>query len=96
MRFQRVSNDNTMSTRQFKASCPLCGARLRIEHDDIDLKANERVRCPVHGDMGSLEEGRQFINRNYIADSAKKVVRAIMKRTGADPSAPALGWPHSN
>jgi predicted Zn finger-like uncharacterized protein len=87
------SKNNTTPASQFRASCPLCGARLRIDHESINLKVSERVRCPVHGDMGSLEEGSQFINRNYIIDSAKKIFRAIMKRTGADSSVPAL---HSN
>jgi len=31
----------------------------------------------------------------YVIDSAKKIVRATMKRTGTDTSGPALGWPYS-
>jgi hypothetical protein len=79
MRFQRMSDDN-IKPRQFRASCPLCGARLGVEHDGIDL-GNERVLCPVHGDMGSLEEVRRSIffkeHRNYVVDSATKIVRTI-------------------
>ena len=80
MRFQRMSDDNIMPIGQFRASCPLCEARLSIEHDGIDLKGNERVLCPVHEDMGSLEEARRSIHRNYVIDSTKKIARAIMKK----------------
>jgi hypothetical protein len=80
MRFQKMSDDN-ITPRQFGASCPLCDARLSVEHDGIDLKGNERVLCPVHGDMGSLEEVRRSIffkeHRNYVVDSANKIVRTI-------------------
>ena len=80
MRFQRMS-DHEITPRKFGASCPLCGARLRVEHDGIDLKGSERVLCPVHGDMGSLEEVRRSIffkeDRNYVVDSANKIVRTI-------------------
>ena len=63
---------------QFKASCPQCGAELRIEHDGIELKGNERLICAVHGDVMSLEEARRIIfeeNRNNIIDKARKFGR---------------------
>src|SRR5271157_145756 len=80
MRFQRMSDDN-ITPRPFGASCPLCDARLSVEHDGIDLKGNERVLCPVHGDMGSLEEVRRSIffkeHRSHVVDTANKIVRTI-------------------
>ncbi len=80
MRFKGTS-DHDITPRQFGASCPLCAARLSVEHDGTDPKGNERVLCPVHGDMGSLEEVRRSIffkeHRNYVVDSANKIVRTI-------------------
>jgi hypothetical protein len=74
-------SDDNITPRQFGASCPLCAARLSVEHDGTDLKGNERVLCPVHGDMGSLEEVHRSIffkeHRNYVIGGVNKIVRTI-------------------
>ncbi len=65
-----------------KPVCPKCGAELLIEHDGVDLKGDERTLCPVHGDVGSLDEVRAQVldqNRENIIDHAKELVRKLFK-----------------
>ena len=82
MRFQNMSDDNITPVDNSGPSCPLCDARASaLSMTASILKGNERVLCPVHGDMGSLEEVRRSIffkeHRNYVVDSANKIVRTI-------------------
>jgi hypothetical protein len=79
--FQRMSYYNMAPVGQFRASCPLCDARLSVEHDGIDLKGNERVLCPVHGDMGSIEEVRRIIgvSRAVVWGSKARNVISVMR-----------------
>ena len=79
--FQRMSDYNITPVGQFRASCPLCDARLSVEHDGIDLKGNERVLCPVHGDMGNLEEVRRIIgvSRAVVWSSKARNVISVMR-----------------
>ena len=79
---------------KFKAACPRCGTGLGIKHDGINLEGEERMICPIHGDVGSLEETRIVLekNRDKIIDPAKKVAidrlrdsfRRVLKSTGHD------------
>jgi hypothetical protein len=40
-----------------ETTCPQCGAKLRIKgRTGNEMKADDRVFCPVHGDVGSLDE----------------------------------------
>ena len=64
---------------QFSALCPQCGMMLSIKRDTeregIELKGDERLFCPKHGDVMSLEESRRVAfeeNRDDIVDKAKK------------------------
>jgi hypothetical protein len=70
-----MGSDDIIPAGKFKASCPQCGAELRIKHDGVNLKGDERMICSVHGDVGSLEETRRVVlekNRDQIIDHAKK------------------------
>lgn len=48
----------------FKAFCLHCGSELHIKRDPkrtvVELKGDERLFCPVHGDQMSLEEARMI------------------------------------
>ena len=79
----------------FKAHCPQCGKELGIKRDlerkGIELKPYERLFCPDHGDVMSLEEARRIafeenrddiINkaREFGRDSLQKGIREILKK----------------
>lgn len=71
-----MAGDENIPLGQFKASCPQCGADLKVQYDGIDLKGEDRMICPVHGDVGSLDEARRVLfekNRDNIIDRAKQV-----------------------
>lgn len=77
-----MGSDDIIPIGQFKASCPQCGAELgikrKIEGRPVKLKGDERLFCPVHGDVMSLEEARRAVfeeNRDDIIDKARKLVR---------------------
>ena len=68
---------------QFKASCPQCGAELSIKHEGVELKGDERLFCPVHGDVMNLQEARRIIfeqNRDDIVDKARNVARDLLRK----------------
>jgi hypothetical protein len=70
-----MSQDGIVHVGKIEASCPQCGAQLSIEHDSIKLKGNDRMICPIHGDVGSLEETRGVFlekNRDNVVDQTKK------------------------
>ena len=78
-------NDDITHIGNVKPLCPRCGAELMIEHDGVCLKGNERVLCPVHGDIGSLDEIRIQVfdqNREKIIDHTKELARQILKDSG--------------
>lgn len=71
---------------QFSAHCPQCGAILKIERDTessgIELKGDERLLCPTHGNVMSLEEARRAVleeNRDNIIDEARNVARDLLR-----------------
>lgn len=81
----------TIPPWQFKAHCPRCGAELSIKHEaerfPVELKGNERMLCPVHGDVMSLEEARRVAfqeNRdeavNKIKEAARNSLRDAIKK----------------
>src|SRR5438309_91036 len=70
-----MGSDDVISSGQFKASCPQCGADLTIKHASVNLKGDDRLICAVHGDVGSLEKVRQAVlekNRDDIMNCSKK------------------------
>ena len=78
--------DNIIPPWQFSAHCPQCGAMLSIKRDPerkgVELKADERLFCSVHGDVMSLEEARRIAfeqNRDDIVDKAREAARDILK-----------------
>jgi len=67
---------------QSKPTCPKCGAQLQIEHSGDNLKGNERILCPVHGYIGSLNKIRTHVleeNRDKIIEDAKQRVRDALR-----------------
>jgi hypothetical protein len=77
-----VTSDNILPPWQFESNCPQCGAKLSLEREPesgvIELKGNERLFCPVHGDVMSLEEARRIAfeeNRDDIVEKARKIAR---------------------
>ncbi len=79
---------------QFKASCPQCGAELKIEREvksfPVELEGNERLICAVHRPVMSLEEARRIAfeeNRDSIVNKARELgndlrrnIRDILKK----------------
>ncbi len=73
---------NVIPPWQFEAHCPQCGAKLNIERDvkshPVELKGDERLFCPQHGDVMSLEEARRIAfeeNREDIINKARDFAR---------------------
>jgi len=48
--------------------CPKCGARLTAEQLDHRLTGQERLFCPKHGEVGSLQEQRAHDYRDHRPD----------------------------
>jgi hypothetical protein len=50
--------------------CPKCGARLTIERLDHHLTGHERMFCPRHGEIGTLQAmtARDYERTRYEAD----------------------------
>jgi hypothetical protein len=44
------------SAINLETTCPHCGAKLRTNAAENDMRADDRVFCSVHGDVGSLDE----------------------------------------
>ena len=79
-----MTSDNILPPWQFEANCPKCGAKLSFEREPesgvVELKGNERLFCPVHGDAMSLEEARRIAfeeNRDNIVEKARKIAHDI-------------------
>lgn len=77
-----MTSDNVIPPWRFKASCPQCGAELKIERSTeslpVELKGDERLFCPVHGDVMSVDEARRIAfkeTRDDIIDKAVKFGR---------------------
>ncbi|HEX4079285.1 MAG TPA: hypothetical protein VHX61_10500 [Rhizomicrobium sp.] len=47
-----------MSEHTTERRCPKCGTRLSVERLDHQLSGQERVFCPVHGEVGRLNPVR--------------------------------------
>lgn len=50
-------------------TCPKCGARLSTERLDHQLSGQERLFCPQHGEVGSLQEMRARRHRDEEAET---------------------------
>jgi hypothetical protein len=48
--------------------CPKCGARLTAERLDHQLSGQERLFCPLHGEVGILGKTRAHEYRNQLPD----------------------------
>ena len=86
-----MTSGNVIPPWQFKASCPHCGAELKIKRESesgaVELKGDERLFCPVHGDVMSLEEARRVgfeENRDDIIDKAREFGRESIRKSIRD------------
>jgi hypothetical protein len=52
--------------------CPQCGAQLSVEHLGGNPEADDRVICPVHGDVGSYREIAAQVYEQNRVEIAKK------------------------
>ncbi len=71
-------------TWNFNPTCPQCGANLEIEWDGVEPKGDDRLLCPVHGDVGSLQDLRTKIAETYrdnIGADRIEDVREIIRKT---------------
>lgn len=67
----------TIPIGKFSPRCPQCGEKLGVEKGIVDAKDETRVFCPVHGDVGSLQDIRAAVieqNRDQIAAKARDYV----------------------
>lgn len=59
-----MASENIVPPWQFEAHCPQCGATLSTKREvgprPVELEGNERLFCPIHGDVMSLEEARRI------------------------------------
>jgi hypothetical protein len=74
-----MTNSPVIPPWQFNATCPQCGMILGLKRDaerkGVELKGDERLFCPNHGDAMSLEEARRLAfeeNRDDLIDTAKQ------------------------
>jgi len=78
-----MSDDKIVPPWKFEANCPRCGEKLGLklgkESVSVELKSDERLFCPVHGDVMSLEEARRIAvdeTRDEIIKKAQELVRS--------------------
>lgn len=71
---------------RYEASCPQCGAKLSVKREiekfPVESKGDERLFCPVHGDVMSLEEARRIAfeeNREDIINKARDFARDALR-----------------
>ena len=67
-----------------EALCSQCGAQLSVKHDGIELKGDDRCICPIHGDVGSLQDIRRSLyeqQRDEVIKHAQGLARKTLKRS---------------
>jgi hypothetical protein len=65
----------------FSLPCPQCGTALLISHDESTAEAQpeDRMICPVHGDMGSHADFEPTI-REMAAKEAKRMIKEAFRK----------------
>jgi len=83
-----MTHDPVIAPWRFEGHCPQCGKTLSIKRDlklgRVELKGNERLFCPDHGDVMSLDEARRIAfkdNRDEIIDKARNVGRESLQKS---------------
>jgi hypothetical protein len=71
--------ENIVPPWRFEANCPQCGEKIGLKRESetgpIEIKGDERLFCPVHGDVMSVEEARRVAldsAHDDIIDKARK------------------------
>ena len=68
---------------QIEVSCPHCGEKLTLKQTGAEPDTDDRMICPIHGDVSSLGEARDIAlekARNDIVDVAKRIARDSWKK----------------
>jgi nitrite reductase/ring-hydroxylating ferredoxin subunit len=60
-----------------EATCPHCSEKLLAKLSGKEAQADDRVFCPVHGDICSLEEAKMLIYEQNKDDLIKGLQRKI-------------------
>ena len=68
------------ATWQVSVECPKCHRALSISHQEGDTKPQmeDRLVCPVHGDVGSYRELQPLI-KNAVRDEVKRRIKEALK-----------------
>jgi len=73
----------------FEPLCPQCGEKIdidrKVERKGRELSPHERLSCPVHGDVMSLDQARR-----RALDGAEAPRKTMYYREG--DGAPVYGW----
>jgi uncharacterized Zn finger protein (UPF0148 family) len=71
----------TEPVANFTIQCPQCGATLQIEHEESvsQVQPENRVLCPVHGDLGSYAEFEPAV-KEAVAKKAKSLIEEMFQR----------------
>lgn len=84
-----MTSENVIPPWRFEATCPHCGEKLGIERklepNPVELKGDERLFCPTHGDIMSVEEARGIAFdsvRDDIVDTARTFARNSLRDFG--------------
>jgi len=71
--------DELIPLGQFNPSCPQCGAHLGIKPGSVELKGNDRVFCPVHGDVMSVDEARLVAGKKITDDAIQQAIDPLIE-----------------
>lgn len=55
--------------------CPKCGQELLAPVGKGELQLSDTVRCPIHGDVGRLEELTNEVCHNVATDAFEKMFK---------------------
>lgn len=57
--------------------CPQCQSSLKVQVLGDQLQPEDRIVCPVHGDIGSYAEFEPTI-KEAVAEEGKRLVKAML------------------
>lgn len=70
---------------EIEPRCPQCGTKLLVEIAGTEPEPHDRALCPVHGDVGSVEEAARAAleqNRDKIGDQVADHIKDILRKAG--------------
>jgi hypothetical protein len=68
-------------TTTFSVPCPQCKAALLISHDEAttEPQPQDRLICPVHGDVGSYAEFKPDIEK-VVTERAQRMIEEMFRK----------------